>query len=1487
MRQWMTVAAVALCVLSGCGEKPEAKLTRAEMLLDRGKLPEALDVASQVVAARPNNARALGIKARALARLGRLDEAVAAVEQLLRTDTDPHSLAQARRLRVELAWNRMELLRSSSRFTDEASGLHQQFENERLEGLQQVAALAEQEKLKVEPAYMRARFGRLDLNALDLRLANAEHAKADQALIEPGQDADARIADLKNQREQKYEEIEQQLKIVLGQDPHYKDACEMLTLALMTRGHWGDLWTLANQMAGQKDLSAAAAAQLVLALHAIPDGLHALAQRAEVGWKLQQAVETKEQASPVWLLSSARLNLMLRHADQALPLLDQALKLDPRNAEVRWLSAQCLYFDRQYDKAKEMIDPVLESSPNVASVQMIAGLIYREVPGHMAQAKEALKRAKDLDPNNEEIRHAWANMQMQEAHGDPSEVTALYQQYPADVRMIGLKLTSDLLRGQMGDYKTTLEATERIEPLTAGHLALLVDGYQRLHNADKAVLYAQALVKQRDDLTSNLILASAMLSQGDSQVVPVQNMLAGLKQRFPDTPGEGQMMAGLYYQRGSYDKAVKLLEDTVRDEPGNLEARLMLARSYTFLSLMDDALRQVDMILEKNPNDARAHDLAFRIYYMMGETEKGREHLQHIDPAQSTDPVVQAQFQVRQGHFDEAAVICEQAIQNGSPDPWLRLLLASVYQEKKDPARVEMELNDLVELLPDNVQAYLVLSRFYYEQKDIARGNLRLEALRGRNEVLARLAQARMLASAAQFDDATAALEPIYAPLIRNHSQVRMALVVADELAKIQALKHNVDAAVAVYDKMRAEKVNVPESCLRQIVLLSATNRVTVESTTVQLDALLQTLKPEDHAVRADVIRQFVAMGLEPHALELLEQWLKEKPGDTDLMRWQGEMLLDMGRGPEAIEVYQKLVNVGPDQLAARLRLARAHALAGDYPGAMAVLEEAGKSDAGARITALAEMGQMFVRLGLYQQGQAVFDELERTGRANDPRVAYASGMALMSLGQDLQAAQRFGQVPPYANNYAAAQVRLAEIEQRQGKDDAVKSRLESLLRDPTTVGFAAQELLRLDLTSGRYEFFFRWSDDVINVDYLPRELRRAWIQVRVTAADARRDWVTAERTLQQFAASTPDAVNAQAARLMVLIFLKRVEEARNVLVHDQTVKQSQYGPLLAAALGEPMPPRKDYPALPTLVAAMAQGDLAAARQALPKLEVLPTIYRSDLQKLLDRPDAASPEMVGLFRKLALAMSATDVGLPQLAVDTCQAIIKVQPAFTPAHGVLLQVLGRTSRAGAMLDAQTALLQDLPDSTLALYVTAQRKADAKDYAGAVACYNQIMQREPDHYLVRSLQAKMLEVSGQYDQAIALLEKSVTFPGLDYVQQCNDLAYLMAEHQPQRLAEAYKIAQDAYHMGPNMPPLLDTLGWIEHLRGDDQKAIGLLTRCVPHMQNIPEIHYHLGVIYCGLGQKAWARYHLNQALADNKDNTLPWVARAKGLLAHELQ
>ena len=110
--------------------------------------------------------------------------------------------------------------------------------------------------------------------------------------------------------------------------------------------------------------------------------------------------------------------------------------------------------------------------------------------------------------------------------------------------------------------------------------------------------------------------------------------------------------------------------------------------------------------------------------------------------------------------------------------------------------------------------------------------------------------------------------------------------------------------------------------------------------------------------------------------------------------------------------------------------------------------------------------------------------------------------------------------------------------------------------------------------------------------------------------------------------------------------------------------------------------------------------------------------------------------------------------------------------------------------------------------------------------------------------------------------------------------NDLAYLRASQGGEHLDEAMRLARQVLRALPSSPVVMDTTGWIEHLRGRHDSAVTLLTRSIESLTDVPEAHYHLGAAYHAAGNDRWARYHLQQAAAGEQG--VQGVSEAKQLL-----
>jgi Tfp pilus assembly protein PilF len=96
--------------------------------------------------------------------------------------------------------------------------------------------------------------------------------------------------------------------------------------------------------------------------------------------------------------------------------------------------------------------------------------------------------------------------------------------------------------------------------------------------------------------------------------------------------------------------------------------------------------------------------------------------------------------------------------------------------------------------------------------------------------------------------------------------------------------------------------------------------------------------------------------------------------------------------------------------------------------------------------------------------------------------------------------------------------------------------------------------------------------------------------------------------------------------------------------------------------------------------------------------------------------------------------------------------------------------------------------------------------------------------------------------------------------------NNLAYLMAEHQPttENLARAEKLSSQTLEDYPEEPSFLDTMGWILCKQEKYTQAKTYLEQAVERAPNQPAILYHLAWCEAKLGETAAARAALQKAL-----------------------
>ncbi len=241
-----------------------------------------------------------------------------------------------------------------------------------------------------------------------------------------------------------------------------------------------------------------------------------------------------------------------------------------------------------------------------------------------------------------------------------------------------------------------------------------------------------------------------------------------------------------------------------------------------------------------------------------------------------------------------------------------------------------------------------------------------------------------------------------------------------------------------------------------------------------------------------------------------------------------------------------------------------------------------------------------------------------------------------------------------------------------------------------------------------------------------------------------------------------------------------------------------------------------------------------------------------------------------------MAVVAAETGLPRLGEELSQQVVQRDGSLAPALGVLAGAL--IVQGKPVAEVHQIARQKLPGSMIFAYLNLREHQLTRDFDAAVTVGRQLLQREPGNDHITYAMSQIEREKGLIQECIDRLDAIWSVPGPYQGAAGNDLAYMLAEHAPDRLGESYLIAGKVLRVAPDSPALLDTMGWIELKKGNPQVAQNYFNRAVVGLPQHPEVHYHLALAYEQTGNRDWALMHLRRAKAGELSPTLAAAVEA---------
>ncbi|MCC7463800.1 MAG: tetratricopeptide repeat protein [Gammaproteobacteria bacterium] len=597
---------------------------------------------------------------------------------------------------------------------------------------------------------------------------------------------------------------------------------------------------------------------------------------------------------------------------------------------------------------------------------------------------------------------------------------------------------------------------------------------------------------------------------------------------------------------------------------------------------------------------------------------------------------------------------------------------------------------------------------------------------------------------------------------------------------------------------------------------------------------------PGDVGLRVIVAQALTAANRAGEAEQQLREIVKLEPNELK-HRYRLAQFYLLQKKPDAAEqTLREAIRVAPDSVEAKLTLANLIAAQSSFEtgeqGLKALVESDPKNYA--------------LQLGLGQ----FYETHQRPALADDvyAKVARAAG----TTTQGLEARNRRAALALAANHSTDASRLIEEVLAANPRDNgALTMRANiALARGDTTNAIAdARAVLR----------------DQPNAPALMRTLAAAYA--------AGNDSVLAEETLRDAIRANPNDIPSRLALADLLMKTGRGEQAQPVA--DQLVTEQPGDVRSIEAAFRIQVQRRDF-----------QGARKSAQQILELRSDLPAGHF--LLGLVDEAEGKlDAALRGFERASALAPGAVEPIAAIARVELARkagprALERVNKALTaaPTSSRLLslksEILAQGGRYAESADAASQAIARAPAWWVGYHDLARAEVGRGRPEAAVAAYLrglEATQSAPP--LVQQL-AALRERMGDTDDAIALYESWLKRdPGS--MAASNNLAMLLITHWPTdrgRLDRALEYARRLEQS--TQPEFLDTLGWVQYLRGDYAPAVAVLQRAVNAAPGSPGYRTRLGLAQVRAGMREEARVNLQRALSTR--GSFPEAAEAKTAL-----
>jgi len=514
--------------------------------------------------------------------------------------------------------------------------------------------------------------------------------------------------------------------------------------------------------------------ETVIAADLLPDDLDAqlragqflmLAGRYEDAKARAEKVLAKDAKNVTAQILKGNALAGLKDPDRAVEEINAAIKLDPQDAR-SYASLGTLELSKgRRDEAEAAFKRAVEAQPASSLAQLSLANFYWS-GGRMAEAEPVLKRALALDPQNVTVQRALVTYYMTTGRAKEAE---------APLKAVADTLKSVQSRLALADYYLGAERTQDAQSLLTSiaeqkggfagatiRLSTLDYEAHRLAEAHRQI--DAVLAKEPKNVDALLVKARFLLSEKktDEALTRVKAATAADSRSVLAQ----QLLGTIYATQGEMNAAVAAFLEVLKLSPRSIDARLQLANLSLRKGTPEPALRYAEEVLHDAPKHAVARTVIVRALVAKGDVARATSELSTLisdspgvaslhaqmgalhlktkdrvgarreyDRALVLDPQSFDAFSgliaidVEDKNVARAKAAVEARLQSVPKDPALLALAAAMYGTLHETGRQEALLQRLIEVSPNNLQAFAGLASLYAQENRLDEARQGFEAL--------------------------------------------------------------------------------------------------------------------------------------------------------------------------------------------------------------------------------------------------------------------------------------------------------------------------------------------------------------------------------------------------------------------------------------------------------------------------------------------------------------------------------------------------------------------------------------------------------------------------------------------------------------------------------------------------------------------------------------------------------------------------------------